>query len=55
MYILQSIANNAKSFANINWRTESLPMPLSKADKLMRQRLANASKATRYRLHKINA
>jgi len=54
MYILQSIANNAKSFANINWRTESLPMPLRKAERLMKQRLANA-KATRYRLRKTNA
>ena len=53
MYTLQSIAHNARSFANINWRTETLPLPLAKATKVLRQRQANSTGKFRYRLHKV--
>ena len=48
MYILQSILANA----NAVWQTETLPMPLAKADKLIRVRMANATGNRRFRLVK---
>ena len=53
MYILQSIRNNAKSFANANWQTETLPMPLRKAQSILANRKTIANNAHRYRLHRI--
>ena len=49
MYILQSILNKAGAV----WQTESLPMPLRKADRIVKQRLANAEGRRRYRLVKV--
>ena len=46
MYILQSIANKA----NAVWLTETLPMPMAKADKLIRIRMANGTGNRRFRL-----
>ena len=48
MYILQSILANA----NAVWLTETLPMPMAKADKLIRVRMANATGNRRFRLIK---
>ena len=50
MYILQSILANA----NAVWLTETLPMPLAKADKLIRVRIANATGNRRFRLVQLN-
>ena len=50
MYILQSILNEAKSFANIHWQTETLPMPLRKAERLIATRRGNPTGSRRYRL-----
>ena len=47
MYILQS-TSKAK-----DWQAETLPMPLAVADKLVRQRIAQASGCRRYRLVKV--
>ena len=48
MYILQSILNQAGAV----WQTETLAMPLRKADKVIKERLARDSNARRYRLIK---
>jgi hypothetical protein len=48
MYILQSILNKAGAV----WVTESLPLPLSKADKLIKSRLSHATGVRRFRLIK---
>jgi hypothetical protein len=48
MYILESILNKAGAV----WRVESLPLPLRKADRLIKQRIANAQGRCRYRLVK---
>ena len=49
MYILQSILNQA----NAVWLTETLPMPMAKADKLIRIRMANATGKRNFRLVKV--
>jgi hypothetical protein len=49
MYILQSILVNA----NAVWLTETLPMPMAKADKLIRIRMANATGKRNFRLVKV--
>jgi len=49
MYILQSILDQA----NAVWLTETLPMPLAKADKLIRIRMANATGKRRFRLVQV--
>ena len=46
MYILQSLAHKA----NAVWLTETLPMPMAKADKLIRERMTRKGNARRYRL-----
>jgi len=51
MYILQSIVNNAVSFASVNWQTETLPLPLRKAEKVLAQRKLKGG-SRRYRLVK---
>ena len=48
MYILQSILNKAGAV----WVTETLPLPLSKADKLIKSRLAHSTGSRRFRLIK---
>ena len=48
MYILQSILDQAGAV----WMTETLEMPLRKADKAIKERLARGSKR-RYRLVKV--
>ena len=48
MWILQSILNKAGAV----WQTETLPMPLRHADKLIKQRIANATGVRRFRLVK---
>lgn len=50
MYILQSIVKDAVSFANAYWQTETLPMPLRKAERLLKSRDLNGKR--RYRLVK---
>jgi len=50
MYILQSIVNNAKSFANAHWQTETLAMPLCKANQVLAQRKIRTNGTRRYRL-----
>jgi len=50
MYILQSLATHA----NAVWQTETLPMPLAKADILIRVRMANATGNRRFRLVQLN-
>ena len=47
MYVLQS-TTKAK-----DWQAETLPLPLAVADKLVRQRIAQASGCRRYRLVKV--
>ena len=48
MYILESILNTAGAV----WQTETLAMPLRKADKVIKERLAHANGRRRYRLIK---
>jgi hypothetical protein len=48
MYILQSILDQAGAV----WQTETLAMPLRKADKVIKERLANATGVRRFRLIK---
>ncbi len=48
MYILQSILNQAGAV----WQTETLAMPLRKADKVIKERIARGGNARRYRLVK---
>tara|TARA_B100001179_G_C18474846_1_gene353049 strand:+ start:46 stop:195 length:150 start_codon:yes stop_codon:yes gene_type:complete len=49
MWILQSIKNQAGAV----WQTETLAMPLRHADKVIKQRIANASGVRRFRLVKV--
>jgi len=49
MYILQSILNKAGAV----WVTESLPLPLPKADRLIKSRFAHATGVRRFRLIKV--
>lgn len=53
MYILQSILNEAKSFANINWQTETLPMPLRQVEKVLKARSSAGTGKRRYRMVKV--
>lgn len=48
MYILQSILNKAGAV----WVTESLPLSLTKADKMIKSRLSHATGVRRFRLIK---
>jgi len=50
MYQLESTIYNKK-----DWKVETLPMPLSKADKLIKLRLAMSEGRRRYRLIRISA
>ena len=49
MWILQSILNQAGAV----WQTETLPMPLRHADKVIKQRTANTTGVGRFRLVKV--
>ena len=51
MYILQSIAMHA----NAVWLTETLPLPMAKADKLIRERMARQGGQVTRRFRLIKA
>ena len=48
MYQLESTVYNQK-----NWKVETLPMPLKKADRLIKDRLERNNGSRRYRLVKV--
>ena len=48
MYQLESTVYNKN-----DWKVETLPMPLRKADRLIKDRLAHADGKRRYRLIKV--
>ena len=51
MFVLESILNQAGAV----WVTETLPLPLRHAEKVIKQRRENLASSRRFRLRRVNS